>query len=130
MGDLSEHFGRWEFVCHGVGCCGNSSPVDERLVEGLEELRKLAVDRCGGVEVPIHVDSGFRCRVHNFAVGSADGSLHCLGMAADIWTEKVKACELALLAESVEVFCNGGIGSYDGFVHVDVRRNGPARWFG
>ena len=111
MGDLSEHFSRWEFRCRGENCCGHSGPVDERLVSALEELRRLAGERCGWKDVPIHVDSGYRCHVHNREVGSVDASFHCIGMAADIRTGMLHARDLALLADSVEAFHQGGIGS-------------------
>jgi len=128
MGDLSEHFDRREFACSGVGCCGNSAPVNLRLVEALEALRGLAEGKYGYGAIRFDVSSGFRCRAHNGLVGGADGSYHTLGMAADVVPRGVSVPDLAALAEFVEGFKVGGIGVYCGWVHLDVRRDGPARW--
>ena len=122
MGDLSKNFSRSEFACRGENCCGGSAPVHPDLVVGLQELR----DKVG---VPLTISSGFRCRRHNAAIGGAKNSQHMLAMAADVlvpdgWTSG----RLAELAETVEVFREGGIGIYPNWVHVDVRTTGKARW--
>ena len=122
MGDLSKDFSRAEFACQGEGCCGNSAPVHPALIAALQELREK-------VGAAMKISSGFRCVTHNACVGGAEGSQHTLGMAADVlcpagWTSE----RLAKAAETVEVFCKGGIGIYPGRIHVDVRPDGPARW--
>lgn len=124
MGDLSEHFSRDEFACSGEACCGGSSPVDMKLVEALEEFRRKAGK-------PVHINSGFRCLVHNRNVGSDDSSQHPRGYAADIRKmEDFTIDEMVTLAKTIEAFEEGGIGRYETFIHVDVRLDGPARWEG
>jgi uncharacterized protein YcbK (DUF882 family) len=100
------------------------------LIAGLEELRAR-------VGLPLIVVSGFRCLKYNATLANASAkSQHCLGRAADVranhlWKKDhppVDAAWLKRLAEKVEVFRGGGIGMYDGWLHVDVRANGPARW--
>ena len=121
-GRLSKNFRRSEFECP---CCGkfieNSS-----LVLALERLR----GECGGL--PIHILSGTRCEAWNEAVGGVPGSKHLLGLAADIVIRSMHPVEVAAKAEIVPAFSHGGVGTYHhrGFVHVDVRRDGPARWDG
>ena len=128
MGDLSEHFDRSEFRCRGECCCGGAAPVSERLIEALEGLRGLAEGRYGHGAIRIVVNSGFRCRTYNREVGGGDLSYHMLGMAADVVPRGCSVLELASLAEHVEGFSDGGLGVYCGFLHLDVRRDGPARW--
>lgn len=122
----SEHFSRQELDCH----CGCTTPpaVAENLHQTaylLEELRHFA----GGY--PITVDCGYRCPTHNATVGGVPDSQHILGKAADIRQPGIHSpAQLAIFAADVKAYRDGGIGTYhtEGFVHVDWRGNGPARW--
>lgn len=118
MGNLSAHFDSSEFTCRcGCGAC----KVSPRLIDALEELRAL-------IGKPIHVISGRRCPKHNKAVGGATRSQHMRGTAADITVRDMSPAWVKRYVERVESFQEGGIGTYPVFAHVDVRRNGPARW--
>ena len=122
MGDLSRNFDRSEFACRGDNCCGHSAPIDPDLIAALQLLR----DR---IARPLTITSGFRCNRHNAAVGGADNSLHTLGMAADVIPpESISPEQMAAIAEEIDRFKNGGIGIYPKWVHLDVRKNGKARW--
>ena len=137
---LSQHFHEDEFRCKGQTCGPDGGPcglaiVSPRLVAALEELRTLSGNR--GVLIRWDKDpvtgiyrsgSGYRCRAHNRAVGGVDGSMHTLGMAADIRVIGLTPPEVAKLAEQVLAFSAGGIGIYDGFTHVDVSTKRRARW--
>jgi len=141
MGDVTRDFDRREFACKGAGCCGHSAPIGAELVRALQELRDMLTHE-KGVDVPIFVKSGFRCKRHDFEEAVARGvprmfaaarnSQHCLGLAADISSTVVGADELAAAAKGIAVFRDGGIGRYTGsrhdVVHVDARLDGPARW--
>lgn len=84
---------------------------------------------------PIHINSAYRTPAYNKSIGGSTRSQHCLGTAADIRIEGVEPLQLALYISSLPFFKNrGGIGLYDrntgiynGFVHVDVRKN-KSRW--
>ena len=109
---ITDNFYRHEFACKGQGCCGHSAPINMDLVYKLEMLR----EQIG----PMTINSGFRCRKHNAAVGGSVNSQHTIGNAADIdlgtrdiWDVKQKAIELGFR----------GIGLYDTFIHLDVRNN-------
>ena len=115
---LSPHFNVWEFRCR-CGCGFGLQPgdVDQRLVDGLEELRETF----GG---PLIVNSGCRCAKHNGKkdTGGVSGSQHTQGKAADIkCSDKAR---LLRLAKTIPAFRDGGIGVYSWGVHLDV---GPKR---
>lgn len=103
-----------------------------RLCEELEEFR----DRCwqaAGREVPVNVDSGYRCETHNAEVGGEPNSQHTRGLAADVRIPAIHLYQALMLAEACPGFCSGGIGLYynqqgSGFLHLDLRATGPARW--
>lgn len=116
MGDLSEHFSTAELACKDCGSC----VLDPGLVPALEKLRSA------GGDLPILVDCGYRCPLHNAAVGGVKNSTHLEGKAADIKLPGKTLQEMYDLAVGVGVF--GGIGVYDtNFIHVDVRTE-RARW--
>ena len=119
MGDLSRNFSGDEFKCP---CCGRMQ-VHSDLITGLQCLR----DKAGA---PLYILSGYRCERHNTRVGGSPRSQHLLGKAADIRIEWYSSRDTYDLASRQPEFDNGGIGLYpdQGFVHVDVRVNGPARW--
>lgn len=123
----SEHFTKAELACH----CGCPTTPDEAqrlsvLAAHLEELRHAA----GGY--PLTVNDAKRCAAENARVGGAPHSQHMECRAADLSSAQHVPSELAWLANTVDAFHQGGIGTYDAehgnFVHVDYRPNGPARW--
>ncbi|GAB6181739.1 D-Ala-D-Ala carboxypeptidase family metallohydrolase [Desulfotomaculum defluvii] len=114
---LAPHFEEREFACR---CCGMVN-VSMELVTKLEEMRQA-------IGKPIIVTSGYRCPLHNRAVGGAINSYHIRGLAADI---KVAGCTAEQLAALAVRFGFDGIGIYrkGNFIHVDVRGY-RARWEG
>lgn len=70
---------------------------------------------------PVIVNSGYRSPEYNAAIkGAVTNSYHTKGMAADIRPD-----DPSLISEfqdlCLELNKDGGVGLYDGFVHVDVR---------
>jgi uncharacterized protein YcbK (DUF882 family) len=116
---ITKNFRSSEFSCP---CCG-AAAIHPELVYELQRLRNI-------VGAPIYVTSGYRCVRHNAVVGGVPDSYHLQGLAADIWCEKFSPPQLMMIAEQVTGFNEGGIGEYPSHIHVDVRENGPARWFG
>lgn len=110
MGDLSPNFSKSEFACRHCG----EVWVNPVLVCCLEELRRI-------VGRPLRIVSGYRCAVHNRAVGGARLSQHRLGAAADIpqgYATEAQAARAGFL----------GIGLAGPWAtHVDVRST-RARW--
>ena len=114
----SKHFPAREFACR---CCGDVR-IDPVLLVALEWLRAV-------IGQPILINSGYRCEKHNAAVGSTPSSQHRTGKAADIRVAGLRPETVAYAATQVPYFRDGGIGTYETFVHVDVR-DGSARWRG
>jgi uncharacterized protein YcbK (DUF882 family) len=118
VGDVSPHFSRSEFRCHGFGRPGHrahDTPIDPDLLVCLEAIRA----RTGR---PLRIVSGHRCAWWNSRVGGAGGSRHLLGEAADIPQEVVTPSQAAACGAV-------GIGSKGLWaVHVDTRQGRMARW--
>jgi uncharacterized protein YcbK (DUF882 family) len=95
-----------------------SHAVDIELVEFLYQLSATFDEKT------IHLVSGFRSTetnemLRNCSTGVAKKSLHLVGKAADIFIEGVSNTNLAKLAKSCK---SGGVGLYNGFVHIDTGR--------
>lgn len=110
QGQLSPHFNAKEFACNHCG----TALVTDALLDALEKLRS----NLGGK--PISINSGYRCPVHNKAVGGAADSMHMYGNAVDLVdTVTVDQAKKAGFT---------GIGTSNGrALHVDVRDT-PAQW--
>lgn len=107
MGDLSEHFSRWEFREHGSGKL--IDPPHE-LLQVLECLRSSTGGR------PLRIVSGYRSEVYNRRVGGARASRHIHGDAADLEPGRITVAQA--------LSCGArGVGHDDAgwVVHVDVR---------
>jgi zinc D-Ala-D-Ala carboxypeptidase len=115
---IRKNFKRSEFACKGVGCCGGSAPIDDRLVCLLQAIRDF-------IEKPVTVLSGFRCIKHNSTVPNAvPDSYHTLGWAADICVKGMSVSDLYnACLQVVDLEGYGHLICYEdrGFVHVDIR---------
>lgn len=118
----SPHFSRRELECK----CGCMTP--QGVVHNLAALAEHLEDLRARVGTPLIIFSGYRCPQHNAAVGGASMSQHVQGLAADVASKTVTPARVRKAAEAVPQFRAGGIGTYRTWIHVDIRRNGPARW--
>ena len=112
MGDLSEHFSKWEFACR-CGC--GLDNVDPSLIEMLEDLRADNGGDNGGK--PLQIKSGCRCFRHNLLCGGNPQSEHMDGQAADIAIGGSRA-RMNLVVSAMNVGFNR-IGVAKTFIHVD-----------
>jgi len=97
-----------EFECK-CGC--GAGIVDAHLVSKLDYARGMA-------GVPFRINSGFRCKAHNTAVGGHPESQHLVGRAADI-----RAVSRGIRYDIVRALMMSGfnrIGIGREFVHVDI----------
>lgn len=107
---LSKNFKSTEFDCKGKHCCGVTK-IDSDLVGFLQMIR-------ANFGVAVVINSGYRCKDHNKAVGGVSKSKHLEGMAADINVKGIAPIEVAKYCESIGV---KGIGLYDWGCHIDTR---------
>ena len=115
MGDISQHFSRYEIACK-CGC--GLDTMDGETLRVADECREF-------VGAPITPSSGARCLEHNRAVGSSDTSQHVRCRAMDLPVPDPKALYDWLCTRYPGRY---GFGLYNSFIHVDTRTIGPARW--
>ena len=99
--------------------------IEESLTDLVENVLDPVREKLGR---PIVVNSGFRCPVHNRAVGGATGSQHVKGEAADVTLVQGSGCRVNDLAKAI--VANGTWDQlilYPTFVHVSYKRGGGNR---
>ena len=119
---LSEHFTYEELtrsdaaVRLGVENTPNDAEIEnlKRLAELLEEVKKAV----GGKAIMIN--SGFRSKPVNDAVGSKDTSQHRLGCAADLRVPGMKPREVVEACIAANVPFDQIILEFDSWTHISV----------
>lgn len=94
--------------------------IEENIEALVEQVLDPAREKYGK---PVVVNSGFRCPVHNTAVGGVYNSQHVSGQAADVHCDDNR--KLARIIVEAGRFDQLII--YPTFVHVSWRRNGGNR---
>jgi uncharacterized protein YcbK (DUF882 family) len=107
-GKVSEHFYYKEYSCK---CCGETK-INIELIIALEKLRVL-------VNKPIMITSGYRCSLHNKAIGGAKNSQHMFGNAVDIKVNGFTPLQISKLAKECGFTWTK---VYSSWTHIDVRR--------
>jgi uncharacterized protein YcbK (DUF882 family) len=82
------------------------------------------------LDLPIHINSGYRSPEHNIKIGGSINSQHKLGKAADIVVNGMNPKIIYDLIEdliSKGEILQGGLHAYKTFVHYDIRGK-SARW--
>ena len=115
---LSPHFKVREFACSDGTDTVFVSPA---LVSVLEKIRVH-------FGKPVTINSGYRTETKNKSVGGSQYSQHKYGLAADITIKGVSPVKVAEYAETL-LPNTGGIGIYNTFTHIDVRKT-KSRWKG
>jgi uncharacterized protein YcbK (DUF882 family) len=121
---LTKNFSKSEFECR----CGCEMPKDvlnnvQKLANQLQIIRNK-------VNVPITINSAYRCPKHNFIIGGAKSSQHLQGKASDIVIDGYSNDDVANLIEELIAsgdILQGGLGRYNSFTHYDIRKT-KARW--
>lgn len=113
MGDLSDHFSRYEFACR-CGC--GADYVDPVLVLVLTRMRQIA-------GVRIDISSGVRCEAHNRAVGGKNGSEHITGRGADLFC--LTGPFRRQLIEAAVLCGVKRIGISEDFIHIGISEDLP-----
>ena len=116
---ITPHFKVREFRCYDGS---DTIFVSQKLVEVLEKIRVH-------FGKAVTINSGYRTDYHNDRTkNAAKFSQHKYGLAADISIRGVSPSRVAAYAETL-LPNTGGIGIYDTFCHVDVRKT-KSRWNG
>ena len=117
---LAKNFNVHEFDCKDK----EGTKVPEELYVNRQTLaNQLQVIR-DAIDEPLHINSAYRTKSHNKAVGGKKNSYHLRCMAADITAKNFTAGELGDLIQDLmekgEIM-KGGVGVYKGFIHYDIR---------
>ena len=107
MGDMTDHFSRWELACN----CGHCSNMCEMQPELLYMLENARVDS----DTSYTVTSGYRCPQHEESIRRPTSS-HPKGLAVDIYTPNSRK-RFLVLSGLLNVGCKRiGIGKE--FIHA------------
>ena len=122
---MTKNFSIGEFECK----CGCIMP-DEVLYNVVKLVNQLQTIR-DVIKTPIQINSAYRCKSHNKAIGGSESSQHILGKAADIVVRGYDpSLEIYPLIEELineGHILQGGLGDYPTFTHYDIRKT-KARW--
>ena len=122
---MTKNFSIGEFECK----CGCVMP-DEVLYNVVKLVNQLQTIR-DVIKTPIQINSAYRCKSHNKAIGGSASSQHILGKAADIVVRSYDpSLEIYPLIEELineGQILQGGLGDYSTFTHYDIRKT-KARW--
>jgi hypothetical protein len=126
MSQLSEHFSLEELT-HTDHREYDNTPNDaelenlKRLAEFLEEVKAALGGR------PIMVNSAFRCKQVNDAVGSKDSSQHRIGCAVDFRVPKLTPDEVVRIIISAGLPYDQIIREFDRWTHVSIPNTPDAK---
>lgn len=82
----SKYFTSWEMTYSATARkLGIDNTPNEEEIENLKELMVVLDDIREGWKGAIHINSGFRCKRLNTAVGGSKTSAHMTGFAADLY---------------------------------------------
>ncbi len=109
---MSDHFYISEFVCKNPDDIPGKVFIEMELIDRLECFRLL-------IKKPLIIRSGYRTPEWNSKVNGSPKSRHLLGQAADIAMNSYDKEDIMVLAVHAGF---KGIGFYDGFIHLDIRR--------
>lgn len=115
---LTKDFRSEEFEC-GCGCQTIGAAMQVEFMLMLQRMR----DTYGK---PIKINSGWRCKDHNKAIGGSPTSYHLRGRAVDI--RCVSSADRYLLKRAAILTGFTGIGTADTFIHIDNRDTEPMWW--
>ena len=124
--NLTEHF-TLEELTHTDHREYDNTPNDaelenlKRLAEFLEEIKAALGGR------PVMVNSAFRCKQVNDAVGSKDSSQHRIGCAVDFRVPKLTPDEVVRIIISAGLPYDQVIREFDRWTHVSIPNTPDAK---
>lgn len=121
---LTKNFSKQEFDSK------DGAVMPPQILANISHLAKQLQVLRDELGLNIRINSGYRSKSHNKAVGGSPNSRHLLGKAADIVVSEMRPLAVYNLIEKLieqSKMKQGGIGIYDNFVHYDTRGT-KARW--
>jgi zinc D-Ala-D-Ala carboxypeptidase len=100
----------------------NGFPGIETFCNALEVLERLDLVRAY-MDKPIYINSGYRCKELNKAVGGAENSYHMKGLAADFSTNNKEDLPKMynFLQRNIKRFNIQELIKYDTFIHMAIK---------
>jgi uncharacterized protein YcbK (DUF882 family) len=104
--------------------------MPDNILENVKELAYHLQRLRDKLNVPIKINSGYRCELHNSLIGGSKNSQHLKGLASDIVVKDYTPEQVYNFVDKLQrlnMFKLGGLGKYDTFTHLDIRGY-IARW--
>lgn len=123
--NLSEHFTLDELTFTDHREFDNTPNAEE-----LENLRRLAAfleQVRAAVGQPLHINSAFRCKQVNDAVGSKDASQHRIGCAADLRVPGLTPDQVVKTIIEAKLPYDQVIREFDRWTHVSIPNRPEAK---
>lgn len=100
----------------------NGFPDVETLYNALKVLKRLDLVRAH-IDKPIHINSGYRCKELNEAVGGTENSYHMKGLAVDFRTNSKEDIPKMynFLQRNIRRFNIQELIKYDTFIHMAIK---------
>ena len=100
----------------------NGFPSIETFCNAFKVLKRLDLVRAH-IDKPIHINSGYRCKELNNAVGGAKDSYHMKGLAVDFRTDSKEDIPKMynFLQRNIKRFNIQELIKYDTFIHMAVK---------
>jgi peptidase M15-like protein len=126
-GEITPHFTWGEAKCHCGKCPGWGNAETQRQIRATAAWAEKVRIALGNV--PMRVNSWYRCPVYNRQIGGASDSQHLQGKAIDFGCKTLSPRTVQqILRKRRDLVI--GLGSYSGFTHADRRDGPPATWRG
>tara|TARA_R100001594_G_scaffold11766_1_gene26340 strand:+ start:7810 stop:8244 length:435 start_codon:yes stop_codon:yes gene_type:complete len=118
---LTKNFSLEELTASGTAARLkiNNTPNDTQL-QNLRRLAELLQQVRDHFNAPVFINSGFRCKALNDAVGSKDTSQHLLGCAADIRISNISPHQGVQAIQKSGILFDQIICEYDSWIHISV----------
>lgn len=101
--------------------CGCGCTPPDWVIANLKQVCLQADKIRELLNVPISVNSGYRCKAYNKRIGGAMFSQHVKGTALDLNVKFLGTWALKIFNAAKTIGGIGGVGIYDTFCHIDTR---------
>jgi uncharacterized protein YcbK (DUF882 family) len=113
---LSPHFDWSEAQCH----CGCLMPPD--IARNVQAMVYIAESVRAVLDLPMIIDSWYRCPTYNAAIGGAPNSMHVYGLAIDFKAPPLTPHQVSDVCVEVQNRgLVGGVEYADAHTHIDAR---------